>query len=103
MKDHNVVLVGDFNAKLNVEKGTIRQTQSNNGERLRELMLATNLEAVSLMSEQGMWTRVNRARTEERSIIDYVVADESAKKHITKMSIDEEEQYRLKNSQSKWK
>ena len=93
MIKHTVILVGDFNAKLHVERGVIHQAQSRNGERLKELMTTTNLDAVSLMSEKGMW-----AREEERSIIDYVLADESAQKYIKELTIDEEGEHRLKNS-----
>ena len=103
MNEHNVILVGDFNAKLQVERGTIQQKESKNGERLKEMMQTTNLEAISLMSEQGMWTRVNRVRTEERSIIDYVLADETTKRQIKTITIDEEGQHRLKNNNGKGK
>ena len=103
MTEHNVILIGDFNAKLQVEKGNIHQKVSKNGERLQEMMQSTNLEAVSLMSEQGMWTRVNRARPEERSIIDYVLADETSHRQIKQINIDEEGQHRLKNCPGKKK
>ena len=89
MHDHRVMLVGDFNAKLNINTEKVTQKQSSNGKRMQEMLDESNLHPVSLTKGEGNWTRVNRKNPSERSIIDYVLADEQMNKQIHRITIDE--------------
>ena len=82
-----VVLTGDFNAKLRVEKeGECLQEESRNGKLLKTMMKNTNMEAANLRNDaKGVWTRQHRHNASERSVIDYILtpADNKIKEIIT--------------------
>ena len=42
-----IILIGDFNAKLKIDKGTQKQAQSRNGQHLEEMLNTVNLAPVS--------------------------------------------------------
>ena len=85
---HRVILAGDFNAKLEINNGTIKQSESKNGKLLNELLKNTGMIPVSLTKGNIYWTRENRQNSNEKSIIDYVLVDKDSINNITNMQID---------------
>ena len=69
----SVILGGDFNAKLEVSKQGAMQQESRNGHILSKLIEKTSMVPINLESTTGMWTRVNKNRDEEKTIIDYIL------------------------------
>ena len=55
-----VILTGDFNAKIKIEKDECKQTTSRNGKYLEELIRDTELEPVSTKAQRGNWTWTKR-------------------------------------------
>ena len=91
LKKGHVIIAGDFNAKLNVKsKEKTVQEQSANGKIMQQMINTTGLTPVTTEPDIGTWTRVNRNKTEERSIIDYFLVDKQIQKHIETVEIDEQ-------------
>ena len=90
---HDVILRGDFNAKVT----TPNQKVSRNGKYLMEMMTETNTMPVSLKAKQGEWTRINRNNTTERSIIDYIIIEQENETKTLNITIDEECIHPIKN------
>ena len=91
MKHGDIILIGDFNAKLEIEKDNkIIQQQSGNGKRLQRTINNTGLHPITTEANIGTWTRVNRHNTNEKSIIDYALASQNIKPNIRRVEIDEE-------------
>ena len=88
-KDSRIILTGDFNAKLKINKNHVTQEESNNGKLFSLLMQETNTNPTSLASTKGNWTRVNRNQPNERSVIDYVIT-ENNDHIIEKLEIDDD-------------
>ena len=56
-----VILVGDFNAKLEIKEGrNIIQNESRNGKMLNQLLKITKLTPANIQENNNQWTRVNR-------------------------------------------
>ena len=90
-KTGNVILAGDYNAKLKVKKdGEIIQKQSPNGKLLQRMIKMTDMTAISLNTTQGTWTRQNRHNEKEKSIIDYMICSKNMVEQIINTEIDEE-------------
>ena len=70
-----VIMTGDINAKLKIEKEGITQEISTNGELLQTLLEDLELEAISTKSNTGTWTRQHRQKTDEKSVIDYIIVE----------------------------
>ena len=90
-KSDNILLVGDFNAKL-------FDGRSRNGRIMdKELIQPLNLTILN-RSEKciGKWTRKNTSNDTERSEIDYAITTENMWHSVRKMVIDEEEEFKLK-------
>lgn len=96
-KKGRIVLAGDFNAKLEINKNDCVQTISRNGKILEEFIKDLDLDPVTLNSETGIWTRVNRKNPTERSVIDYILMDKKTSKEASDIIVDEEGIYRLKS------
>ena len=92
----NIILTGDFNAKLPIKNEKVTQNKSRNGTHLEKLIKKNNLHTASLNATQGNWTRVNRKNPTERSIIDYIITNKELKESITNLTIDEKGIHRLK-------
>ena len=90
------ILVGDFNAKLKIEKKEARQEMSSNGTYLAELTRICEMTPISINSQTGTWTRVNRNNPSERSVIDYFLIRKSDESIITENSVDEEGAMRIR-------
>ena len=93
----HVILMGDFNAKLEIDD--INQSQSRNGKYLKRTIEDTGTTAVSLKASKGIWTRVNRKNNRERSVIDYIIMTDEIAQEIRTIHIDEEGIYRLKGKE----
>ena len=91
-----VIIAGDFNAKLTINKIDCNQQESRNGKLLKEMIDNNNLVAASLNSDSGNWTRINRKKTEEKSVIHYIITTPGIAKSIQTLMIDEEGHIRVK-------
>ena len=92
-----VILLGDHNAKLEINKGQIQQKQSRNGDYMKEFLEATHLYPASLEADHGNYTWVDRNETNKKSIIDYVCVSENLKPKIKSLIIHEEGILRAKS------
>ena len=101
------ILIGDLNAKIgNKENGIIGNNENTNeaGKALTNLEIKTKGIIVNKTEKcKGKWTRVNTQNEKERSILDYVMTNESIYEDIIEMKIDEEKIYRLTNYKGKIK
>ena len=68
-----IILTGDFNAKLEINTTNIRQERSKNGKYMQEMITSTGMQTISIDNDSANWTRVKRKDTTEKSIIDYVL------------------------------
>ena len=93
----HVILMGDFNAKLEIEN--INQRQTRNGKYLQRTIEDTGTIVVSLQATKGIWTRVNRKKINERSVIDYIIMTEEIAQATRTIHIDEEGIFRLKGKE----
>ncbi len=91
-----VVLAGDFNAKLEITNEKITQSISKNGKILKTMMENQELQALNTNPQEGGWTRVNRRNTEEKSVIDYILATKDIAKRCENIIVDEEGALRIK-------
>ena len=95
-KDGRIILTGDFNAKIEIQNAKCKQEESRNGRMLHDMLGMTGLKIVSIENTtKGIWTRVNRHRENERSVIDYIITDEDTQKQIIMLEVDEEGNTRL--------
>ena len=99
LKDRGpVILVGDFNAKLEIQVNENKiQNISPNGKIMEEeIIKGCNMYVKNQDRVRGMWTRQNRTIKDEKSIIDYILIQEKYKDLIQNMEIDEEGSIRIK-------
>ena len=94
--NNEVILAGDFNAKLQVNYPTLNRMNLETERYLKEIIDENSLHPISLDATQGIWTRQNRKKKEGKSITDYVLVTEQIKKNVTEMIVDEEGQLRTK-------
>ena len=94
--NNEVIPAGGFNAKLQVNNPHVKQEESRNGKILKEVIKDNSLYPISLDATQGMWARQNRSKTDEKSIIDYVLVTEQIKKSVTERIVDKEGQFRTR-------
>jgi exonuclease III len=93
-----IILSGDFNAKLKVERNsTIVQQESENGGYLQKLIDDNNLVPINLKDKNGLWTREDRNNPEkQKSIIDYILLSQNLAENVTDIIVDEVGTYRIK-------
>ena len=96
-KNNEVILGGDFNAKLHVIKDGQTQTQSRNGKILQHLIDNTQLTPITTKADYGFYTRVNRNNPNEKSMIEYIMATASIAKNVSSTIIDEDGAHRVKS------
>ena len=95
-KEGQVILMGDFNAKLEVKKSNITQEQSRNGRIMKKMLDDTDTTPITLQANIGNWTRSRKRKDEiERSIIDYVIMTEGIKNNTKMVYIEEAGSYKL--------
>jgi len=95
-KDGRVILGGDFNAKLQINIGNIKQKESRNGEILRRMLNSTEMEPINLRSLTGLWTRENMKNPQEKSTIDYILTCERTTPMVKHIEVDERGSLRMK-------
>ncbi len=95
-KRGEIIIGGDFNAKLEIKSKLGDQHMSKNGQLLQEIISNNNLDPITTKAEVGHWTRVNRNNPKEKSIIDYILMSETPAKNRGLTIIDEEGQLRIK-------
>ncbi len=95
-KRGEVIIGGDFNAKLKITSEKGNQEESRNGMLLQAIINETHLNPITIEPDIGHWTRTNRNNTSEKSIIDYILMTEklTTKRGVT--IIDETGQLRIK-------
>ena len=85
----SVLVLGDLNAKLEMDENDNVNPESKNGKLLCELVEEQKLNVMNLSAKCiGKWTHVIRT-TGETSRLDYVLAEEKVERTITNMIIDE--------------
>ena len=95
-----VILMGDFNAKLEVENIKIQQKQSRNGKNLEKLMEDTDTIPISLQQNNQAWTRVRKRKENiEKSIIDYIIMTKPMAEATTLVYVDEAGTHKLKGKE----
>ena len=72
------------------------QTENSNGKKLQRIIDNNSLIPISTKAHYGLWTRVNRNNTEERSVIDYIITTETIERNTTSLIIDKEGTLRIK-------
>ena len=92
-----VILTGDFNAKLEVNKDQAKDKQSRNGKIMAEILQNTGLQPMSLEAKAGIWTRVNRNNQTEKSVTDYILGTPQVAKQSKNIIIDETGNLRMKS------
>ena len=95
-KRGEVILMGDFNAKIEINNDIVHQQQSKNGKYMQEMLEETSMIPKSTNATLGHWTRVKRKDTTEKSVIDYVLMSEGISQKTNYLEIDETGAYRLK-------
>ena len=83
-----VILTGDFNAKLEVNNDQAKQNQSRNGKIMADFLKNTGHQPISLKANVGTWTRENRNNCMEKSIIDCIIATPEVAKQTKNIIID---------------
>ena len=96
----SVILAGDFNAKLRNHEPNYNQEISRNGKIMEQFLQETKMENINHMSRTGRWTRVNRHKNDEKSIIDYIIVNQAGKDNILELEIDERGTKRMQNPRS---
>ena len=57
LTENELIIGGDFNAKLEIIKPTEKQEQSRNGKILQDLITKKDLDPISIKADIGTWTR----------------------------------------------
>lgn len=95
-KRGEIILTGDFNAKIEINNNVVKQAMSRNGKIMQNMIENTNMTPVSTQATMGNWTRVKRKDNNERSVIDYILMSEQLVPAVNYIEIDEAGSYRLK-------
>ena len=95
-KQGEVILVGDFNAKLEINNQVVQQKVTRNGKCMQRMLDETGMKPKSTEATIGHWTRVKRKDTSERSVIDYVLMTDKTAQSTKYIEIDELGALRLK-------
>ena len=96
-KGKEIILGGDFNAKLKAQMGQEKQEESRNGKILQGIINNTEMDAISTRADYGFYTRVNRKKPEEKSMIDYMIVTPTIAKNTNSIIIDEEGAHRVRS------
>ncbi len=89
-QEGDIILTGDFNAKVEIKQQNISQEQSRNGKYLENMVAHTNSTILSTKEVYAKWTRMNRSKPDEKSIIDYIITPTNNINQIENIVIDEE-------------
>ena len=91
-----IILTGDFNAKIAIPEDESIQKESRNGKIMMEFIQKTGLIPMSIKSQHGLWTRENRHNPKEKSVIDYILTTPTISTQVNNLAIDAEGTLRLK-------
>ena len=97
-KKGEIILTGDFNAKINYNNDQAKQKQSPNGKILQQLIDEHELVVANHQSNRGNWTWQNRKKNEENSIIDYILISKNLASQLKEIQIDEIGSHRIKGN-----
>ena len=93
-QDGEVIMCMDANAKI----GLIGESMSRNGKLISNVFNECEMVVINGTEKcDGQITRQNRKNPEEKSAIDFVTATQEASHWITKMKIDEDGDFRMRN------
>ena len=92
----DIILAGDFNAKLKISKENCEQAESRNGKILQEMITENYLTPATINADHGIWTRANRKIKNEKSVIDYKMVSPRIMSGINTVIVDEEGHLRIK-------
>ena len=95
-QSNEIIIAGDYNAKLKIDTNECKQDESRNGKLLREIINNNNLKPANLEANHGIWTRVNRRNDAEKSVIDYILTTDQIASNIQTIIVDEEGILRIK-------
>jgi hypothetical protein len=98
-KKGEVILTGDFNAKLQINTPPINQNESRNGKLLKDLLKNTELNPVSIENIYINWTREHRKKHNEKSTIDYILMTKNIANQVENIQIDSNHIYTLKGKE----
>ena len=91
-----VIIMGDLNAKVEINSQKCKQTESRNGNILQEYIKQTNTIILNTTeNNQGTWTRVNRKNNCERSVIDYIITSRPLQNRIIDSATDTDNMYKI--------
>ena len=62
---------------------------------MEDLINETGLIPISTNANGGIWTRKNRTKHTEKSVIDYILVDENTLKQMEEILVDEEGTHRI--------
>ena len=95
-----VLILGDFNVKIGNDQEDLENGDriiSRNGFLLRDMIKMQHLQLVnSVPCCVGKWTRVKTCNNTEKSIIDYGFCNSKLTSMISKVILDEQQEYKLK-------
>ena len=88
--NNEVIIMGDLNAKINIQTNKHTQETSRNGKLLEEFLKQTNTTATNTLPlHTGTWTRENRNNNNEKSVIDYILISNNLINKITESTTDD--------------
>ena len=91
-----LILTGDFNAKIKIKETNYTQMESRNGKHLQKIIDDNKLDPITIRPNIIKYTRQNRNNPEEKSIIDYVLVSEKLSPNLIETIVDQEGLYRIK-------
>ena len=96
-KNNNIILMGDFNAKLQFDGENYHQSMSRNGRILLDMIKQTDMFVVNQSKyHEGTWTRINTRNQHQKSIIDYIMISENLSTTIIDSSTDTDGSFQIK-------
>ena len=95
-----LILLGEFNAKLEIVHNEVVQKQSRNGNLLQGLLETTHMRAINISkSHVGTWTRINTRNANEKSVIDYAILTRNLHDRIIESETDENNTLNIRGKQ----
>ena len=88
-QEGDIILAGDFNAKINTNSTAYPQEESRNGSILKQIVEETDMTILNINDKTIKWTRENRNNNREKSIIDYVLCNKPMQPNIKDLTIDD--------------
>ena len=84
----NVIIIGDFNARIGITHPEYNQDENRNGRLLNQAIKNAELVILNTSPDTIHWTRENRKDAREKSIIDFVITDTETEQQVTDLEID---------------